>query len=443
MAQSPSTRSASEQSLPAESSPPPSRRAFLRRSAIAASGLAAANLAIPRMVHAAGDDVIRFGLIGCGGRGVGAAENALNADPNNRLVALADLFPDQVRNAREHFARRDPMRATVAEDHCFDGFEAYKRLIDFVDIDVVLMATPPHFRPAQYEYAVNAGKHCFVEKPVAVDAPGIRRVMAANKIAQEKKLTVVSGLCWRYDLGVRETMKRVQDGAIGDVIAVQENYNAGFLWHKARRPEWSDMEYQVRNWLYYTWLSGDHNVEQHVHSLDKASWVMGDKPPVRATGLGGRQVRTAPEFGNIFDHHAVVYEYENGARVFAFCRQQDGTSMDTEDYFLGTKGQARVLKNEIVAGDEKWRYRGPTPNMYDNEHKEMFAALRKGEIIYNGDYMTTSSMLAILGRMCTYTGRTLTWDEALNSKEDLSPGKYEFGPLEVPPVAKPGRTKFV
>jgi hypothetical protein len=180
-----------------------------------------------------------------------------------------------------------------------------------------------------------------------------------------------------------------------------------------------------------------------VHSLDKASWIMGDKPPMRATGLGGRQVRTASEFGNIFDHHAVVYEYENGARVFAFCRQQDGTSTDTEDYFLGTKGQARILKNEIVSGDDKWRYRGPTPNMYDNEHKEMFAALRKGETIYNGDYMTTSSMLAILGRMCTYTGRTLTWDEAVNSKEDLSPAKYEFGPMEVPPVAKPGRTKFV
>ncbi|RIK83197.1 MAG: oxidoreductase [Planctomycetota bacterium] len=442
MGQSANPRSTPQPSPHAEASPPPSRRAFLRRSALAAGGIAAANLAIPRMVHAAGDDAIRFGLIGCGGRGVGAAENALNADPNNRLVALADLFPDQVRHAREHFARRDPNRATVAEDHCFDGFEAYKRLIDFVDIDVVLMATPPHFRPAHYEYAVNAGKHCFVEKPVAVDAPGIRRVMAANKIAQEKKLTVVSGLCWRYDLGVRETMKRVQDGAIGDIIAVQENYNAGFLWHKARKPEWTDMEYQIRNWLYYTWLSGDHNVEQHVHSLDKASWVMGDKPPVRATGLGGRQVRTAPEFGNIFDHHAVVYEYENGVRVFAFCRQQDGTSMDTEDYFFGTKGQARILKNEIVAGGEKWRYRGATPNMYDNEHKEMFAAMRKGEVIYNGDYMATSSMLAILGRMCTYTGRTLTWDEAINSKEDLSPAKYEFGPLEVPPVAKPGRTKF-
>jgi predicted dehydrogenase len=421
----------------------PSRREFVKRSALIAGGVTAANLTVARMAHAGSDDVIRYGLIGCGGRGMGAAEDALGADPNNKLVALADLFPDQVANARAHFARRDPERAKVSEDHCFSGFNAYKQLIDFEDIDVVLMATPPHFRPMQYEYAVNAGKHCFVEKPVAVDAPGIRRVIAANKIAQEKKLTVVSGLCWRYDLGVRETMKRVQDGAIGEVIAVQENYNAGFLWHKARKPEWSDMEYQIRNWLYYTWLSGDHNVEQHVHSLDKASWIMGDKPPVRATGLGGRQVRTQSEYGNIFDHHAVVYEYENGARVFAYCRQQDGTSMDTEDYFLGTKGRCEVLKHEIKGEGGKWRYRGPKPNMYSNEHKEMFAALRKGERIYNGDYMVTSSMLAIMGRMCTYTGRTLTWDEAINSKEDLSPAKYEFGPLEVPAVAKPGKTPFV
>ncbi len=420
-----------------------SRRGFIKRSALIAGGISAANLTVSRMAHAGSDDVIRYGLIGCGGRGMGAAEDALGADPNNKLVALADLFPDQVAGAQAHFARRDATRATVAQDHCFSGFDGYKQLIDSPDVDVVLMATPPHFRPAHYEYAVNAGKHCFVEKPVAVDAPGIRRVMAANKIAQEKKLTVVSGLCWRYDLGVRETMKRVQDGAIGEVIAVQENYNAGFLWHKARKPEWSDMEYQVRNWLYYTWLSGDHNVEQHVHSLDKASWIMGDKPPVRATGLGGRQVRTQAEFGNVFDHHAVVYEYENGARVFAYCRQQDGTSMDTEDYFLGTKGRCEVLKHEIKGEGGKWRYRGPKPNMYANEHKEMFAALRKGEQIYNGDYMVTSSMLAIMGRMCTYTGRTLTWDEAINSKEDLSPAKYEFGPLEVAAVAKPGKTPFV
>jgi predicted dehydrogenase len=419
----------------------PSRRQFIRNSAAAVGTVGAMNLLAARSVHAAGSDVIRFGLVGCGGRGTGAAENALNADPNNKLVALADVFPDQAKNAQKHFKQRDAARATVADDHCFHGWDAYKQLIDSSDVDVVLFATPPHFRPAQYEYAVEKGKNCFVEKPIAVDAPGVRRVIAANEVAKKKNLTVVSGLCWRYDLGVRETMKRVQDGAIGDVIAVQENYNAGVLWQKPRKPEWSDMEYQLRNWLYYTWLSGDHNVEQHVHSLDKASWIMGDKPPVRATGLGGRQVRTQPEYGNIFDHHAVCYEYANGARVFAYCRQQDGTSSDVEDYFLGTKGQARILKHEIT-GETKWRYRGPKPNMYDVEHAELFAALRAGKTIFNGDYMVTSTMLAILGRMTTYTGQTITWEQALASKEDLTPPKYEFSSLATPKVARPGETKF-
>jgi predicted dehydrogenase len=423
-----------------------SRRDFLKQSGLVTTGAVAGNLAVGNMAYAAGDDTIRIGLIGCGGRGTGAAEDALstNSATNKvKLIAIADVFEDRLKGARQRLLNRGPALVDLPEERCFAGFDAYKKLIDLKEIDVVLMATPPHFRPAHYKYAVEHGKHCFVEKPVAVDAPGYRSVVETNKLAKEKGLTVVSGLCWRYENGVRETMQRVLDGAIGDIVAIHENYNSGYLWNRPREPEWSEMEYQMRNWLYYTWLSGDHNVEQHVHSLDKASWVMGDRPPVSAVGLGGRQVRTEEKWGNIFDHHAVIYEYPNGVKLFAFCRQQDGTAHDVDDYFIGTKGRCTVLDNRIT-GEMNWRYRGPKPNMYQQEHRDLFNALRAGKTIFNGDYMATSTMLAILGRMATYTGQKITWEQAINSKEDLTPAKYEWGPVSVQSVvAKPGRTKFV
>jgi predicted dehydrogenase len=423
-----------------------SRRDFLKQSGLATTGAVAGNLAVSRMAHAAGDDTLRIGLIGCGGRGTGAAADALstNSATNKvKLIAIADVFEDQVKSARQRFLARGPELVDLPEERCFAGFDAYKKLIDLKEIDVVLMATPPHFRPAHYKYAVEHGKHCFVEKPVAVDAPGYRSVVETNKLAKEKGLTVVSGLCWRYEEGVRQTMQRVLDGAIGEIVAMHENYNTGYLWHRGRKPQWSEMEYQMRNWLYYTWLSGDFNVEQHVHSLDKASWAMGDKPPASAVGLGGRQTRTEEQWGNIFDHHAVIYEYANGVKLFAFCRQQDGTAGDVEDYFIGTKGRCEVLENRIT-GENKWRYRGAKSPMYQQEHRDLFNALRAGKSIFNGDYMATSTMLAILGRMATYTGQKITWEQAVNSKEDLTPDKYEWGSVSVPSVvAKPGRTKFV
>jgi predicted dehydrogenase len=241
---------------------------------------------------------------------------------------------------------------------------------------------------------------------------------------------------------VRETIQRIRDGAIGDIVAIQENYNAGSLWMHPRKPEWSDMEWQMRNWLYFTWLSGDHNVEQHVHSLDKAAWLLGDVPPLKATGLGGRQVRTGPEYGHIFDHHAVVYEFPGDVRVFAYCRQQDGCSNDVEDYVMGTKGRAEILRNSI-SGESKWRFRGPKNNMYQTEHDELFAAIRSGKPINNGHYMANSTMIAIMGRMATYTGRTVTWQEAIGSQETLAPPAYDWIPLAVPPVAMPGQTPLV
>lgn len=425
------------------------RRTFLKSTTIAAAGAAVGSLGIGRSAHAAGSEVLKIGLVGCGGRGSGAAANALVADPNTKLVAMADAFPDRIETALNGLQKRFKDRAAVDRDHQFVGFDAYQKVIAS-DVDVVLLTTSPHFRPIHLKAAIDAGKHVFCEKPVAVDAPGVRSVLATSEEAAKKKLNLVSGLCWRYDLGVKETMKRVLDGAIGDIVAIQETYNTGTLWQRPRQPDWTEMEYQMRNWLYFTWLSGDHNVEQHIHSLDKAAWAMHDEPPVRAWGLGGRQVRTDPKYGDIFDHHAVCYEYANGVRVYSYCRQMAGCSGDVSDIFLGTKGKADILKNRIQ-GPQEWRYRGQKPSMYELEHQALFAAIRAGQTINNGLYMCRSTMLAILGRLATYSGKTITWDEAINSKISLAPSKYTMDatPPTVPdkdgkyPVAVPGVTQVV
>ncbi len=421
---------------------PASRRKFLKTStAVAVGGAVLGQMAVPRTVHAAGSDVLKIGLVGCGGRGTGAAINAMNADKNCKLVAMADVFADRLEMSRKSLQRGGGDKYAVTDEMCFTDFDGYKKLLE-TDVDVVILATPPHFRPEHYAAVVAAGKHCFIEKPVAVDAPGYRSVLETNEAARQKKLSIVSGLCWRYDYGVRATMEQIQNGAIGDVRAVEAVYNAGQLWHRGDNPQWSRMEYQVRNWLYYTWLSGDHNVEQHVHSIDKAAWLMGDTAPVKAWGLGGRQQRTDAKFGNIFDHHAVVYEYPDGKRVFSYCRQQNGCANHVDEHVIGTKATARILRNRIE-GESPWRYRGDKPNMYQVEHNELFASIRDGKPIHNGDYMARSTMMAIMGRMVTYTGQTLTWDQVTNSREKLGPDRYQWGDLPEPAVAVPGQNSFV
>lgn len=427
-----------------------SRREFLKVSAGVAAG-SAVGLALSRSVHAAGSDVLRVGLIGCGGRGTGAAANALNADPHARLTALADVFPEKVEHTVKVLQGQYRDRVDVPPERRFTGFEAYQKLIAS-GVDVVLLAEPPHFRPRHLRAAVEAGKHVFCEKPVAVDAPGVRSVLETCQLAEKKGLSVVSGLCWRYHNGVRETMARVLDGAIGDLVGIQETYLTGFLWERPRQPQWTEMEFQMRNWYYFTWLSGDFNVEQHVHSLDKALWAMRDEPPARAWGLGGRQVRTDKKFGDIYDHHAVVYEYANGVRVWAYCRQQAGCYSDVSDILIGTQGRCNVLKHQIedLSGKVVWKFRGAGGNMYDLEHQALFRAIRSGKPINNGVYMARSTMLAILGRMVDYTGKLLTWDEAINSKQVLAPSAYSFeadppvlpGPDGSYPIAMPGQTKF-
>ena len=429
------------------SSPAPTettRRDFLKTSSAVVSGSLLGSLALNAGAYAAGRDVLRIGLVGCGGRGTGAAEQALAADPNIHLVAMGDAFADRIESAHDRLQHRSTNgRIDVPPERRFVGFDAYRHVIEACD--VVLLCTPPHFRPAQLKAAIAAGRHVFAEKPVAVDAGGVRSVIETCQEAESKRLSVVSGLCYRYDPGMRATFARIHDGIVGDIVAMQTSYDTHGLWMHPRQPSWSDMEWQVRNWLYFTWLSGDFNVEQHVHSLDKTAWAMRDQYPISCSGTGGRQTRISPDYGNIFDHMAVVYEYPNGVKTFSRCRQQDGCSVDVTDHIFGTKGHVDVMSHVAYdpAGKEIWRYKGPKTNMYQVEHNELFAGIRSGKPINNGHYMAHSTMMGIMGRMAAYTGKKITWDQAMKSKEDLTPKAYQWGSIEVVPVAMPGVTPFV
>jgi myo-inositol 2-dehydrogenase / D-chiro-inositol 1-dehydrogenase len=419
-----------------------SRRTFLCQSTAAViGGTLAATLGPARMAHAQGSDILKVGLVGCGGRGNGAAVNAMNAEDNVRLTALADLFPDKLDNAKKELRNAIGAKYDVTDDRCFVGFNAYQQLMDS-GVDVVVLATTPHYRPQHLQAAVAAGKHVFCEKPVAVDPVGVLSVLKTCEEAEKKGLSIVSGLCWRYDLGVRETIKRIRDGAIGDVVAVHENYLTGTLWSRERKPQWSEMEYQNRNWYNHTWLSGDHIVEQFVHSLDKSLWLMGDEPPKSCFGLGGRQVRVQPQFGNIYDHFANCFEWDNGVKVFAYTRQMAQCYTDVDDYILGTKGHAQVLINGqqgLINGQPV--FKGDKPSMYDYEHKELFASIRAGKPINNGRYMALSTMMGIIGREACYTGQKLDWDTVLNSGMRLGPVKYEWGDVPAEEIAMPGITQ--
>jgi predicted dehydrogenase len=427
---------------PTSHAPASTRREFLKTgSAALAAGALAATSQIAHGAYADGSDFLKVGLIGCGGRGSGAAAQALNADPYTKLVALADAFEDQVEKAAKQFSTAFADRGTVPKERRFHGFDAYQHVV--AASDVVLLATPPHFRPAHLKAAIEAGKHVFCEKPVAVDGPGCRSVAETVELAKKKKLAIVSGLCWRYHPTIRATFEQVLDEqAIGEITAMRCSYNTQGLWKKDRQPKWSDMEWQIRNWLYFTWLSGDHIVEQHIHSLDKMVWAMNDARPVKCSGTGGRQVRTQKEYGNIYDHFAIEYEFPKGITAFGRCRQQNGCKTDVTDDLYGTKGTCHIASHQTkITGKKNWRYKGKSGNMYQLEHNELFKSIRAGNPINNGDYMTTSTMMAVMGRIAAYTGKDVTWDEVWNSKTKLGPRKYEWGPLEVEPVAMPGITK--
>jgi len=427
----------------------PTRRQFIASTAAASAALGVSS-SLSAGIYAGGSDLLKVGLVGCGGRGTGAASQALQADSGVELVAMADAFEDRLQSARARLQRQfnkenEVPRVNVPDDNCHVGFDAYLKVVE--KSDVVCLASTPHFRPRHLKAAVEAGKRVFCEKPVAVDAPGIRSVMESVEKAREQKTSLVSGLCWRYHHGKRAIFDQIKAGLIGDIVQMQCSYMTGGVWdpRKTREDCDSEMEHQLRNWYYYTWLSGDFNVEQHIHSLDKMMWAMDDVPPISISGSGGRQVRTDEKYGNIYDHFNIVYEWANGVKAFARCRHWNGCENDVSDYIVGTKGRADVMKHKIydLAGKEIYSFDGEGGDMYQIEHDELFASIRGANPINNGDYMCKSTMMAISGRMAAYTGKKLSWDEVMNSQEDLTPVAYEWGDIPVPPVAIPGKTKFI
>jgi predicted dehydrogenase len=384
---------------------------------------------------------IRVGLVGCGSRGTGAAEDCLKAAPAIRLVALADAFADRLERCRAYLAERRLEGYDVSDERCFVGFDAYRRLLD-AGVDLVLLATPPGFRPLHFAAAVAAGKHVFMEKPVAVDPVGVRRILAAGEEAQRKGLGVVAGTLYRHDRKFRATIARVHDGAIGEIRAGRCAYNTGTLWRHDRKPGERDLEWQVRNWYYFDWLSGDHIVEQHVHTLDVMNWVMGG-PPVRAGATGGRQVRVGPEHGNIYDHFAVDYEFASGAHVLSMCRQIARAYGEVGAWFTGTKGRAAPYSGRIE-GENPWAFEGEAPNAYVLEHTDLIESLRAGKPANETRQIAESTLTAILGREAAYTGKTLSWEDLLASVLDLTPPSLDLENLtseavpEIRPVPQPG-----
>lgn len=417
-----------------------------RRTFVEASAAVAAAMALPRRAFAIGRktaDPIRIGVIGVGGRGTGAARNAVAASDNVFITAIGDLFPDRLAEARAGFARAVTQDARFAAAYkvtdatAFTGWDAYKQVLA-TDCDLVILATPPAFRSMHLTAAVAANKHIFTEKPVAVDIKTALEAIAASDAAKAKGLGIVAGTQRRHDPRYVETIKRIHDGAIGDVINAHVWWNQGGLWSHPRKPQWSDMEYQLRNWLYYTWASGDHIVEQHVHNIDVANWVFGAHP-VKATALGGRQTRTDPLYGHCFDHFAVEYEYADGRRMTSWCRQQDGTQSKVAEWFQGTRGKSNAY--DTIEGPNAWKHatlEGMNP--YVEEHRNLVASIRAGRPLNEGRQVTESNITAILGREAAYTGQTITWDELMASNLSILPTSWQFGALATPAVPTPGET---
>ncbi len=428
------------------------RRDFLKTSTVAAVGTTiAAHLGTIPGAYAAGSDEIKVGLIGCGGRGTGAVKDVLMAAPGVRIVAIGDVFKDRIDEATGKFKtftedaeiKQLGNKIDVTAERSFVGLDAHEKVLAS-DINYVILATPPGFRPQHLKAAIAAGKTIFTEKPIAVDGPGTRIVMEAYEQAKAKNLSVAAGTQRRHDVGYNEAMKRIQGGAIGDIVATRAYWNQGGLWHKERKPDWSDLEWQLRNWLYFTWLSGDHIVEQHVHNIDVSNWAMNGHP-VKAAGMGGRQARTGSEFGHIYDHFSVDYEFENGVHMMSMCRQIEGTVGNVSEALVGTKGNYVSQSNrQLITGPNEWRYNDKPKSAYILEHTDLINSARSGKPFNELKTVAESTLTAIMGRMSAYTGKMVTWDQALNSQEVLMPTKLDWqARMAVPPVAMPGQTQLV
>jgi myo-inositol 2-dehydrogenase / D-chiro-inositol 1-dehydrogenase len=395
--------------------------------------------------HAAGSDTIKVGLIGCGGRGTGAAENiceAAGTSYNIKIHAMGDVFEDHLKNCREHVRNHALCKEKfdVTDDRCFVGFDAYQKVIDCCDL--VMLATPPGFRPQHIEATIKAGKHLFAEKPVAVDGTGIRKVLAAHELANQKGLSVITGTQRRHQAGYIESLKRIHDGAIGDLVTAQVYWNTGAIWAYPREKGWSDTEYQVRNWYHFLWLCGDHINEQHVHNLDVACWAFGTHP-IKAVGMGGRQVITEPERGQSYDHFAVDYEFPNGIHILSMCRQIEGCANDVSETLVGTKGQWHSGGYRFSGPGQKRLRIEHEVNPYVQEHIDLLESIASHKPVCELKQVAESTLTAIMGRTSAYTGKQVSWEQALNSKLDTFPKTLAWGPMEEPPIPKPGVTELI
>lgn len=425
------------------------RRTFLQTTS-AAAGVALASLPVERFAHAAGTDEIKIALVGCGGRGTGAANQALNVSQGIKLVALADVSPEQITKAYGSLQAQHPGQVEVPEENRFVGFDAYKEALSLCNL--AILATPPGFRPIHFEEAVRQGKNAFIEKPVAVDAPGVRRILAAGEEAKRKGLVVGAGLQRHHQPSYLEAVKRLQDGAIGDITSMRCYWLGSARGGLERQPGETEMRYQIRNWYFFTWLSGDHIVEQHIHNIDVINWIKGANP-VRAQGMGGRQVRTGSIHGQIFDHHFVEYEYADGSRLYSQCRQgQPGAYAQVSEHVMGTKGSADLgVQNKLfqITGANPWELRLKTAeDGHQMEHYPLIESIQQGKPMNEAEHAARSTMTAILGRMATYSGKQVDWETALASNLELGPKTFAWdaAPPVLPgedglyPVAMPGKT---
>ncbi len=425
------------------------RRDFLKTSTVVTSAAVAGTLGLNARVFAGGSDIIRVGMVGCGGRCTGAAAEALTADPGARLVAMCDIFMDRVKSKRRILTEQKGDQVMVDDDHCFTGFEGYKHVVD--SCDVVLIANAAKFHPLHAMTAVKAGKHVFVEKPHGIDPAGIKLMQEAADLAKEKGLCFVSGLHSRFDTRYAETVQRIHDGAIGDVIAIEENFLRAPYVIIERQPGLTELQWQCSTQYHFRWLSGDDVPQSLVHNLDRSRWVLHEENPVKCHGLGGRSSMTDPIYGDVFDHHSVIYEFASGVRIYAFCRTTDGCYNESSSVVLGTKGKADIT-NYRISGETNWRSKLRC-NPYQREHDVLFAAIRSGKPFNSGDYMVPSTMTTIMGQISCYTGKEVTWDQINASdfyypprpeecRDDMAPPS-KMGPDGSYPVPKPGFTKLI
>ncbi len=424
------------------------RMDYSRRTFIKSSGVLLGSLPLFSMQgEAMTDKTIRVGLVGCGGRGNGAAVQALAADPQVKITALGDIFSDQLARSLDLLSRKDVNRVDIPESRQFLGFDSYRKVIDS-GVDVVLLCSPPNFRPEHLDYAVRAGKHVFCEKPVAVDIPGLKKVMESITLSKSKGINLVSGFCFRYSMPNREIVSRIHQGNIGAVKSITTFRYGGELTYKERDENWSEMAYQLKNWYYFQRYASDMIVEQSIHSVDYMNWIMGNKLPLSVSATGGRQSRPWDGVGNTFDHFTAEFNYGDGLKGVHFCRQQNGTEPRNSVEVMGSEGYAEVniMRNYDIKGAAPYTYRDPINNMYQTQHDELFSAIRDRKIINDGDFMTNSTLLAIWARLSAYSGRKLTLDQVLSSTEELGPPSdsyhWDMEP-DTRPIVRPGLTPFI